>query len=53
MVSASYLSNNAQGFIGTADMATVKVHVVFKTHRNKDGYAQTVIGQVHMNIGSF
>jgi hypothetical protein len=53
MVSASYLSNNAQGFIGTADVATVKVKVVFKTHRNKDGYPQTFSGKYIMNIGSF
>ncbi len=53
MVSAAYLSNIAQGFVGTADVATVKVHVVFKTHRNKDGYRQTVNGKYIMNLGSF
>jgi hypothetical protein len=53
MVSAAYLNDNAQGFVGTADVATVKASVVFRTHRNKDGYAQTFTGKYIMNIGNF
>jgi len=53
MISAAFLNDNAQGFVGTADVATVKARVLFRTHRNKDGYAQTYTGKYIMNIGNF
>ena len=53
IVTAAYMRDNAQGFIGTADTATIKTHVLFRVHRNKDGYAKTLQGNFTLNIGNF
>jgi len=53
IVTDTYLRDNASGFIGTSDTAMVKANVVFRTHRNKDGFVQDVQGRVIFTIGNF
>ncbi len=53
LVTDSYLRQNAMGFVGTTDSATVAMHVIFKTHRNKDGYPQTVKSTYYFSIGNY
>jgi hypothetical protein len=53
LVTDQYLLENAGGFIGTSDTATIKAHVVFRTHRNKDGVRKTVTAKYVLTIGNF
>ncbi len=53
LVTESYLNDNASGFIGTADVATVKVHVVFHAHAVKDGRPKTIRANYVFNIGDY
>jgi len=41
LMSKEWLETNAQGFVGTTDEATVTLHLLFQTHRNRDGFAKT------------
>jgi hypothetical protein len=53
IVTDAYLRDNASGFIGTSDTATVKARLLFKGHRNKDGAAQTMDARFIFTIGNF
>lgn len=53
LVSDGYLQANASGFAGTTDSARLAMHVVFKAHRNKDGYPQTVKSTYYFSIGNY
>ena len=53
IVTDSYLRDNAQGFVGTGDSALVKAHLVFHTHRNKDGVKQSIPAGLPFTIGNF
>ncbi|MGA9751613.1 MAG: hypothetical protein WBS54_07470 [Acidobacteriota bacterium] len=53
LVTDTYLRENAMGFLGTSDTASIKAQVVFRTHRNKDGYPQTIKGRYIFNIGNY
>ncbi len=53
IVTDSYLQANALGFLGTPDKARVKAHVVFKVHRNRDGYGKTISAPFIFTIGDF
>lgn len=53
IVTDTYLRDNASGFIGTSDSATLKANVSFRTHRNKDGFVQNVQGRFIFTIGNF
>lgn len=53
MVTDNYLADNASGFIGTADTARVKAHVVFHAHRVKDGKRKIVAAHYFFNIGDY
>ncbi|MGC8724360.1 MAG: hypothetical protein ACP5VF_10910 [Acidobacteriota bacterium] len=53
LVTDTYLRENAMGFLGTSDTATIKAQVVFRAHRNKDGYPQTMKARYIFNIGNY
>lgn len=53
IVSDTYLADNASGFVGTADSARVKVHVVFYAHRVKDGRRKVIAAHYFFNIGDY
>jgi len=53
IVTDSYLQDNAAGFIGTSDKATVKAHLLFHAFRNRDGMPQEVNGNFIFNIGNY
>lgn len=53
IVTDTYLQANALGFVGTSDRAKVKAHVVFRVHRNSDGYAKTISAPFIFTIGDF
>ncbi len=53
IVTSSYLRDNAQGFIGTGDTAIVKAHLLFHTHRNKDGAKQSFPSRFLFTLGNF
>lgn len=40
LITKEWLETNAQGFVGTADEATVTLNLTFQTYRNRDGYAK-------------
>ncbi len=53
IVTDTYLADNASGFIGTTDTATVRANLVFRAHRNKDGFSQTMTSRFIFTIGNF
>jgi|YelNatPaOPRAMG01_1025707.scaffolds.fasta_scaffold01347_8 hypothetical protein len=53
LVTDTYLRENAMGFLGTSDTATIKAQLVFRAHRNKDGYPQTFKTRYIFNIGNY
>lgn len=53
MVTDAYLQENALGFLGTSDTATLKVRLAFQVHRNKDGATRTLTSRYYLNIGNF
>lgn len=53
IVSDAYLQANALGFLGTSDRARVKAHVVFRVHRNRDGFGKSVTEPFIFTIGDF
>jgi hypothetical protein len=53
LVTDAYLQENAQGFAGTSDTATVKLRLSFQTHRNSDGARKTITSRYYFNIGNF
>lgn len=53
LVTDTYLKDNALGLVGTSDTATLKVHMVFRTHRNKDGQPKTLVTRYYLTLGNF
>jgi len=53
MIQDTYLADNAAGFIGTGDVATVQARVTFKTHRNRDGAGKILSTSYTFTIGDF
>ncbi len=53
IVTDGYLRESAQGFVGTTDTAIVKAHLVFHSHRNKDGFKQSNPARFLFTIGNF
>jgi hypothetical protein len=53
MVEDGFLAENAAGFLGTTDTATVKVHLVFRAHRNKDGLPKVIRTNYFFNVGNY
>jgi hypothetical protein len=53
LITDAYLRTNASGLVGTSDTATIKAHLIFRTHRNKDGYPKTITTRYLMTLGNF
>jgi len=53
IVTDGYLRESAQGFVGTTDAAILKAHLVFHSHRNKDGFKQANPARFLFTIGNF
>ena len=53
VVTDAYLQENAQGFVGTSDTATLKLRLSFQVHRNNDGERRVLTSRFYFNIGNF
>jgi hypothetical protein len=53
LVTEAYLRSSAAGLLGTSDTATIRAHLVFKAHRNKDGARKTLTARYLMTLGNF
>lgn len=53
LITDNYLRTNASGLVGTSDTATIKAHLIFRTHRNKDGFVKTIGTRYIMTLGNF
>jgi len=53
LVTDSFMADNTSGFIGTADTARIKVHLVFSAHRVKDGVHKSLATNYYFNIGDY
>ena len=53
LITDAYLRTDAAGLVGTSDTATLKAHITFRAHRNKDGLPKTISTRYIMTLGNF